>query len=109
MSISQPVAPRDYAAAILAEPERERRNALLARCPSDWRDQVEEYVRSAFAKITAYRQHQAGRAKQAREKPQATPRREARNSVIHHTCSAPEVGNRHIAALRAVVGQAVHQ
>ena len=105
MSINRPVAPRDYAAAILAEPSLDRRQQLMERCPAEWRAQVEEHVRSAFTKITAYRQHRAGRAEQAREKPQAAPRREARNSVIHHTCSAPEVGNAAIARLRAAIGK----
>lgn len=96
-------APRDYAAAILAEPSLDRRRQLLERCPVEWRAQVEEHVKSAFAKVQAYRQHRAGRQQLAKEKPPAAPRREALN-VTHYSKSAPEVGNRHLAALRSLVG-----
>jgi hypothetical protein len=100
-----PRSPRDHAAAILAEPSRERRTQMLEACPAHWRDQVREHVESAFAKIAAYRQHKAGRAQLAREKPPAAPRREAMNRVTHQKKSKPEVGNRHLAALRAAIGQ----
>lgn len=98
-----PRSPRDHAAAILAEPSRECRAQLLEACPEQWRDQVREYVESAFGKIAAYRQHKAGRAQLAREKPPAAPRREATNRVTHHKKSKPEVGNQHLAALRASI------
>ncbi|MDO9625159.1 MAG: hypothetical protein Q7J46_14345 [Pseudomonas sp.] len=97
--------PRDYAAAILAEPLRKRRAELLQLCPAHWRDQVREHVQSAFAKIAAYRQHQAGRAHLARERPPAAPRREATSSITHHKNSELDVGNKHLAGLRAVLGK----
>ncbi|MCY1293751.1 hypothetical protein D9M70_430190 [compost metagenome] len=96
--------PRDYAAAILAEPSRERRAQLLERCPAEWREFVEEHVRSAFGKVSAYRQHKAMRAGLAREKPLASPRREDPPRNVSHSRSEPEVGNAHLANLRALVG-----
>ncbi|WP_147172631.1 hypothetical protein [Pseudomonas sp. SJZ079] len=98
-----PRSPRDYAAAILAEPMRERRAQLLEACPAHWRSTVREHVESAFGKIAAYRQHQASRAQLAREKPPAAPRREATNRANHHKKSTPEVGNQHLAELRASI------
>lgn len=98
-----PRSPRDYAAAILAEPSRERRNALLEACPADWRELVREHVQSAFPKVKAYRDHRAGRAAQARQKPPAAPRREATPNITNHSKSVPEVGNAHLSALRAAV------
>lgn len=105
MSASHPVAPRDYAAAILAEPSLERRKLLMERCPAEWRERVEEYVKSAFAKVAAYRRHKAGREEQARTKPPAAPRRDAIHKPQPVTRSAPEVGNAAIAKLRAAIGQ----
>lgn len=100
------ISPRSYAAAILAEPALDRRQALMERCPAEWRAQVEEHVRSAFPKVAAYRRHQADRAKQAREKPPAAPRRDAvYKKGPPPTRSVPEVGNAAIANLRAVLGQ----
>ncbi|CDM42405.1 hypothetical protein [Ectopseudomonas oleovorans] len=98
-----PRSPRDYAAAILAEPSRERRNALLEACPAEWRDLVREHVQAAFAKVKAYRDHKAGRAQLARQKPPAAPRRDALHKPSNYTRSAPEVGNAHLSALRAAV------
>lgn len=103
MSASHPVAPRDYAAAILAEPDRERRKALLERCPTQWRDQVRELVESAFQKALAYRNYIQGRRQASHEKPQAAPRREDPPKVTHHRKSAPEVGNGYLAKLRASI------
>ncbi|HCE7459117.1 TPA: hypothetical protein NHQ23_006591, partial [Pseudomonas aeruginosa] len=45
-----PRSPCDYAAAILAEPSRERRNALLEACPVNWQPLVRAHVEDAFAK-----------------------------------------------------------
>lgn len=103
MSGNRLIAPRDYAAAILAEPSLDRRRQLLERCPAEWRPRVEEHVRSAFAKAQACRNYRADRQQLAKEKPPAAPRREALN-VTHYRKSAPEVGNRHLAALRSLVG-----
>lgn len=100
-----PRSPRDHAAAILAEPARERRAQLLEACPAHWRDTVREHVESAFGKLQAYRKHREGRAQSAREKPFAAPRREVTNRVDNHKKSKPEVGNRHLAALRAAITQ----
>ena len=106
MSAIHPVAPRDYAAAILAEPSLERRKSLMERCPAAWRERVEEYVRSYFPKVSAYRQHMSGRKAQAREKPPAAPRRDAIwKKGPPPKRSAPDVGNAAIAKLRAAVGQ----
>lgn len=105
MSTSRLVAPRDYAAAILAEPSLDRRKALMERCPADWRARVEDYVSNAFPKVAAYRRHRAGRAEQAHQKPPAAPRREAQHNIIDHSRSAPEVGNAAIARLRAAIGK----
>ena len=44
-----PKPPRAYAALILAEPSRERRQALLTACPEPWRDLVRAHVENAFA------------------------------------------------------------
>ncbi|MNJ80297.1 hypothetical protein D3C77_786260 [compost metagenome] len=60
-------------------------------------------MENAFAKVKAYRQHQAGRAQLASQKPPAAPRREATN-IPQHRKSVPEVGNRHLAELRTLVG-----
>ncbi len=95
--------PRDYAAAILAEPLRERRAQLLEACPAHWRDQVREHVESAFAKTQAYRAHLLGRIAGAKSKPPAAPRRDQTPSVTDHKKSAPEVGNHHLATLRGLV------
>lgn len=105
MSAAHPVAPRDYAAAILAEPSLERRKSLMERCPAAWRERVEEYVRSYFPKVSAYRQHMSGRKAQAREKPPAAQRRDAPPKPRNVSKSAPSVGNAAIAKLRAVVGK----
>lgn len=96
--------PRNYAAEILAEPSRERRAQLLARCPQELRDLVEEHVRSAFAKVQAYRQHLQGRRAAAQQRPPAAPRQGDCPNITQHARSAPDVGRHHLAALRAVVG-----
>lgn len=105
MSASRPVAPRDYAAAILAEPSLERRKSLMERCPVEWRERVQEYVNSAFQKVAAYRRHMAGRQEQAREKPPAAQRRDASPKPRQVSKSAPDVGKAAIAKLRAAIGQ----
>lgn len=105
MSAIHPVAPRDYAAAILAEPSLERRKSLMERCPAGWRERVEEYVNSAFPKVAAYRRHIAGRQEQARKKPPAAQRRDASPKPRQVSKSAPNVGNAAIAKLRAAVGK----
>ncbi|NWA40778.1 hypothetical protein HX889_24310 [Pseudomonas reactans] len=107
MSASHPTSPRDHASAILAEPSLERRQALLQRCPEDWRPLVEEHVRSAFAKVAAYRRHMKGRRDQARQRPPASPRRDDPPRPIDNRRSAPEVGNAHLTKLRAAVSQGV--
>lgn len=94
-------APRDYAAAILAEPSREGRNRLLQRCPVEWRAQVEEHVRTAFEKIKAYRDHKTMRAGLAKEKPPAAPRREDTPNITNHSKSESKVGNDFLARLRS--------
>lgn len=96
--------PRDLAAAILAEPSLEQRQLMLARCPAELLPLVKEYVRMGFDKVKSYRAHIDRRAKSARETPPAAPRREAQNSVIHRTSSAPEFGNQRLAELRALIG-----
>lgn len=96
--------PRDLAAAILAEPSREQRQLMLERCPVELQPLVQEYVRIGFAKVKSYRAHIDRRAQSARETPPAAPRREAKNSVIHRTSSAPEFGNQRLAELRALIG-----
>lgn len=94
--------PRDHAAAILAEPSRERRNQLLAACPEQWRELVREHVQSAFARVQQYRQHRTERALAAKERPPAAPRREDPTfRISDHKKSAPEVGHAHLAELRA--------
>lgn len=104
---SRPLAlrsPRDYAAAILAEPAREARNRLLERCPEEWRDQVRTHVEDAYAKIRAFREYTEGRCRLAKQKPPAAPRREDKHDIVNHPRSEPEVGNAHLAKLRALVG-----
>lgn len=96
--------PRDLAAAILTEPSREQRQLMLERCPAELQSLVREYVQMGVDKVKSYRAHIGRRAKSAHETPPAAPRREAKNSVIHHTKSAPEVGNQRLAELRALVG-----
>lgn len=95
--------PRDLAAEILAEPVRERRTALIERCPAELRAMVEEYVRDGFAKIKSFRQHQQMRAGLAMEKPPAAARRDSCVSIINHRKSAPEVGNAAITCLRSLI------
>lgn len=97
-----PRSPRDHAAAILAEPSRERRNQLLGACPEPWRELVREHVQSAFARVQQYRQHRSERARAAKERPPAAPRREDTTfRISDHKKSAPEVGHAHLAELRA--------
>ncbi|MDA8483610.1 hypothetical protein NNO07_11050 [Pseudomonas resinovorans] len=96
--------PRDYAAAILAEPMREERNRLLERCPEEWRDRVKDYVETSFQKLKAYREYIQGRRRLAEQKPPAAPRREEKHDIVNHPRSAPEVGNARLAELRALVG-----
>ncbi|HEY1029769.1 MAG TPA: hypothetical protein VGE28_19310 [Pseudomonas sp.] len=105
MSASRPTSPRDYAAAILAEPSIDRRQSLLERCPAHWRGLVEESVRCAFPTVAAYRKHMAGRAEQAREKPPAAQRRDASPKPRRVSKSAPEVGQAAIAKLRAAMAK----
>lgn len=96
--------PRDWAAAILAEPSRERRNQLLASCPGHWRDMVREHVASAFAKVQKYRQHKVARAEAAKQAPQAAPRRDNTSfRISDFPKSAPEVGRVRLAELRATL------
>lgn len=97
--------PRAYAAAVLAEASLDRRQWLMQRCPAEWREQVEEHVKSAFPKVTAYRRHMAGREEQAREKPPAAQRRDATPKPRPVSRSAPEVGNAAIAKLRDAIGK----
>lgn len=102
--------PRDYAAAILAEVSRERRNLLLEACPEPWRSLVREHVESAFARIAAYRQHKARRAKAAKEPPVPAPRRDDTSfRISDFTQSSPEVGRARLAELRAIIGHKEHR
>lgn len=55
----RPQTPRAHAALILAEPSRERRQALLEACPEPWRDLVRTHVENAFA-LTKARPKGAG-------------------------------------------------
>lgn len=99
-----PRSPRDWAAAILAEPSRERRNQLLASCPEHWRDMVREHVASAFARVQQYRQHKVARTEAAKQPPPATPRREDTSfRISDFPKSAPEVGRARLAELRATL------
>jgi hypothetical protein len=93
--------PRDYAAAVLAAASLDRRQWLMERCPDEWRSLVEEHVRSAFPKAAAYHRHQRDRIEAAHQRPPAAPRREATPDVLDHRKSVPEVGNGHLAKLRA--------
>ncbi|MNZ68675.1 hypothetical protein D3C78_869450 [compost metagenome] len=94
--------PRDYAAAILAEPSRERRNQLLEACPAHWREMVREHVQSAFARVKQYRQHKTERVAAAKQPPQPAPRRDdTAFRISDFKKSAPEVGHAHLAELRA--------
>ncbi|TBV12771.1 hypothetical protein [Stutzerimonas kirkiae] len=104
-SKTSPTSPRDYAAAILAEPSRERRAQLLDACPEHWRALVRCHVENGFARVKAFRQHRAERAALAQQKPPAAPRREHANPAVPKHWSVPEVGNRHLADLRAQLGQ----
>jgi len=101
-----PRTPRDHAAAILAEPSREQRARMLEAVPAEWRDLVREHVTCAFARVQTYRQHQAARTEQSRQKPPAAPRRDAPLPRISDLqASAPEVGNARLAELRAALGK----
>lgn len=104
---SRPLAlrsPRDYAAAILAEPTRERRAYLLERCPEEWRARVREYVETTWQKMQAFQEYIQGRRRLAAQKPPAAPRREDTPNIVNYPRSEPEVGNAHLAKLRALVG-----
>lgn len=99
-----PRSPRDWAAAILAEPSREHRNQLLTQCPAPWRELVREHVQSAFARVQQYRQHKTARAEAAKERPPAAPRRDdTRFRISDFPKSAPEVGRARLAELRATL------
>ncbi|RUI34563.1 hypothetical protein [Pseudomonas aeruginosa] len=100
-----PRSPRDYAATILAEPCRERRNALLDACPAHWRDLVRQHVEDAFAKVKAYRQMMDRRTESIRRGPPPAPRvTDTDFRLSNFKKSAPEVGNAHLAAIRAALG-----
>ncbi|MEW3493158.1 hypothetical protein QOZ62_28700 [Pseudomonas aeruginosa] len=108
MSTSSPStslrSPRDYVAAILAEPSRERRNALLAACPANWQPLVRAHVEDAFAKVKAYRQMMDSRAESIRRGPPPAPRvTDTDFRISNYTKSAPEVGNAHLSAIRAAL------
>ncbi|MCQ4242398.1 hypothetical protein [Stutzerimonas stutzeri] len=101
-----PRTPREHAAAILAEPSREQRARMLDAVPAQWRDLVREHVTTAFSKLQTYRQHQADRAGQARQKPPAAPRRHSPlPRISDFKQSVPEVGNARLAELRASLGK----
>lgn len=97
--------PRAYSAAVLSEASIDRRKWLMERCPAEWRILVEEHVKSAWPKVAAYRHHRAGRAEQSRQKPEAAQRRDASPKPIDNRRSAPEVGNAHLAKLRAAIAK----
>lgn len=99
-----PRSPRDYAAAILAEGSRERRNELLQACPADWRPLVRAHVEDAFAKVKAYRELMDRRTESMRRGPQPAPRvTDTDYRISNFTKSAPEVGNGHLSAIRAAL------
>ncbi|MCM2318081.1 MAG: hypothetical protein NDI93_01985 [Pseudomonas sp.] len=98
--------PRDHAAAILAEPSRERRNQLLQACPEHWRELVREHVQSAFARVKQYRQHKTERVAAAKQRPTPAPRRDDTSfRISDFQKSAPEVGRARLAELRASLHQ----
>ena len=100
-----PCSSREYAAQVLAESSLERRRSLMERCPSHWRDLVEEHVRTGWAHIQAYRQFISGRRRSIAEGPQPAPRRdETSYRISDFKKSAPEVGQRELAKLKALVG-----
>ena len=97
-----PRSPRDYAAAILAEGTRERRNELLQACPEEWRPLVRAHVEDAFAKVKAYREMMDRRTQSVRQGPIPAPRvTDTSYRISNFTKSAPEVGNGHLSAIRA--------
>lgn len=99
-----PRSPRDYAALVLAEPSLERRRDLMARCPEHWRELVAEHVRAGYSRIQAYRKFISGRRQYMAAGPQPAPRREDTSfRISDYPKSAPEVGRRHLDALRAIV------
>ena len=96
-------AARDYAAAILAEPSRERRNALLEACPVNWQPLVRAHVEDAFAKVKAYRQMMDNRAESIRRGPLLLLASPTPISAYPTTPVRPEVGNAHLSAIRAAL------
>ncbi|OBY90713.1 hypothetical protein A6723_021025 [Pseudomonas sp. AU11447] len=100
-----PTSPRDYAAMVLAESSLERRRSLMERCPEHWRELVEEHVRTGFSRIQAYRKFISGRRQSMVEGPQPAPRRDDTSyRISDFKKSAPEVGQRELAKLKALVG-----
>lgn len=100
-----PTSPRDYAAMVLAEPSLERRRSLMERCPEHWRELVGEHVKTGYSRIKAYRQFISGRRQSMAEGPQPAPRRDDTSfRISDFKKSAPEVGNRELNKLKALVG-----
>ena len=91
--------PQDYASAILAEPSRDRRNKILEQCPDQWRDQVRSAVETVFRKARSYRSHLEDRRLAARQNPAVIAQQKSKNN----SRSSSDVGNQHLAVLRAAV------
>lgn len=100
-----PRSAREYSALVLAEPDLQRRRSLMERCPDVWRSLVSDYVTEGYARIKAYRDYMQGRHKAMAAGPQPAPRREDTSfRISDFKKSAPEVGNRELAKLKALVG-----
>lgn len=100
-----PRSAREYSAMVLAEPDLQRRRSLMERCPQVWLSLVTDYVTEGYARIQAYRRYISGRRQSMQEGPQPAPRRDDTSfRISDFKKSAPEVGNRELAKLKALVG-----
>lgn len=97
--------PRAFALAIASESSVARQRQFFEACPFEWRAQVREHVKTAQARIEQVRAHKHLVADAARKDPlPAAPDNSFRISDFKK--SAPEVGNRELAKLKALVGVA---
>ncbi|MFT0211809.1 hypothetical protein VQ643_04235 [Pseudomonas sp. F1_0610] len=94
--------PCEYAQAILAEPSRDARKALLERCPEEWRALVRSLVEDAWAKAKSYRTYRTVRQQGEQAKPTPAPRvTDTGFRISAYKKSSPEVGNDYLQKLRA--------
>ncbi|MDH1009336.1 hypothetical protein N5J43_07115 [Pseudomonas nicosulfuronedens] len=82
-----------------------RQRQFFEACPFEWRAQVREHVKTAQARIEQVRAHKHLVGDAARKDP-LPPAPDNSFRISDYKKSAPEVGNRELAKLKAIVGGA---